>query len=420
MKILVDGMNFELTRGSGIKTYTRSLINALKENSHTVDILSQQKFSKVKYTTPGEMYIAAMSQEFGSVSLRRKIKSLFDFPLNKFKGDISLTSALRAHLISLGGTSEWEVVSRIRVNPGLFFKSFARAAANFSGKSLSEYKDNDALFLSSPIPIYLKGRLNVLTVHDIIPVTHPWLVSNSSAVANVFARTLEYSLKRADKVVCVSEKTRLDLLSRFLVDERKLHVVYQPSKFLPSIGVNHENDYEILEQFGVKAKSYILFVGAIEPKKNLMALLSTVKRYKNIPDLIIIGQFAWMSEREKKMISEMTGRVRHLGFLSDYEVGAFFRNSKAFVFPSVIEGFGLPVLEALSNGIPCVVSDIDIFKELFGDNVFYAESAHAESLRDAIADAISCNDEFRKRGAVFVGEKFSQNKFSSGIENILR
>ena len=212
----------------------------------------------------------------------------------------------------------------------------------------------------------------------------------------------------------------MDLLSRFEVDERKLHVVYQPSKFLPSFETSHESDYEILESFGVKAKSYILFVGAIEPKKNLMTLLSAVKRYKNIPDLIVIGEFAWMSEREKKLISEMTGRVRHLGFISDYELGVFYRNSQAFVFPSVIEGFGLPVLEALSNGIPCVVSNIDIFNELFEDNVFYAESANLESLRDAITEAVSCTDEFRKRGAIFVGKKFSQNQFSGGIKNILR
>lgn len=424
MKILIDGMNFEMRRGTGIKTYSRSVVTALSGQGHEIKLLSQQSFKSIKHVTPLAGYLAetANIKNLQRIRLREKLFSHITQIGASYKGDIDLAEdKIKEDLYNLHG-EEWYKIDQLKVSPGLFLRSFVRAGLGLGITKVPKVRDSEVLFLTSPIPIYLPNKLNILTVHDVIPLTHPWLMDRWSNIAKAVGKTLEYTIAKADKIICVSESTRKELLNLFNVDERKLHVVYQPCRFsLVEQNSNKETDAAVLEEFGLSYNTpYILFVGAIEPKKNLLNLLKAMQLNKSLPQLIVIGQFAWSSEQERIMISELKGRVRHLGFLPDHELNILQKNAAAFVFPSIVEGFGLPVLEAMWNGVPCVLSDIPVFRELFLNHAHFIDPYNPAAIAEGIIGALDSSVKERKLAAEYVQEKFSQQKFKEGLLNVIQ
>jgi len=425
MKILVDGLNFELQRGTGIKTYARSVIAALHGNGHSIDLLSQQSMPKVRHVFPLDAYLAASAAstalENGRESIVNRLIRHLSLLGRSFKGDINLHTSQSAGLLNRYQCEEWSYIDRIRVAPGLFLRSFTYAALGLGISNISGCHDDDVLFLSSPIPIRLRGRMNILTVHDVIPLSHPWLIDRWAAIAKAFEQTLECTLKTADKVICVSEATKRELLNRFKVDERKLHVVYQPCRYSlqPELD-DRTSEQPLLESLGLTQEPYILFVGAIEPKKNLFNLLQAVKLNRKLPKLVIVGSFAWSSSRERALIPNLRDRVQHLGYLSDRELEVVLRNASAFVFPSIIEGFGLPALEAIWKGVPCVLSDIPVFRELFGDHAQYVDPHEPGSIADGILRAMSVGVEQLEAARIRVRERFNLDNFKKELNNVLK
>jgi len=423
MKILVDGLNFELQRGTGIKTYTRSVLAALHAHGHSIDILSQQDMPKIRHVSPLDAYLASTLPSTSVANNKRKIYDRWMQHLSllgrSFKGDINLHESHGGKLLSQYQSKEWAYVDKIRVDPGLFLRSFTRAGLGLGVSNISGCHDHEILFLSSPIPIRVRGRMNVLTVHDVIPLSHPWLMDRWSTIAQAVGKTLEYTLKSADKIICVSNTTKLELLNRFSVDERKLHVVYQPCRYSLSDELD-ESGQPSLEGLGLEKDSYILFVGAIEPKKNLFNLLKAVQHNKNLPKLVVVGQFAWSSTRERGLIADLKGRVQHLGYLPDRELEVVLKNASAFVFPSITEGFGLPALEAMWKGVPCVLSDIPVFRELFAEHAEFVDPHDPGSIAEGIQHVIRRNKKDTQVAMNYVRKKFSLTQFEKGLNYVVK
>jgi glycosyltransferase involved in cell wall biosynthesis len=422
MKILVDGLNFELPRGTGIKTYTRSVLTALGELGHSTDLLSQQSVPKVKHVSPLDAYMAVTTSAPSSRrSLGERLLSHIRTVGRSFQGDIDLRANQDSRLLGRLQCEEWRHIDRLRIAPGLFLKSFARAGLGLGISAVPRCRDNEVFFLTSPIPIRLPGRLNILTVHDVIPLSHPWLMDRWSTIAKAVGKTLEYTLAKADKVICVSDVTRQELVTRFKVDERKLHVVYQPCRYsLVAEKPDEESERAVLEALGLSGEPYILFVGAIEPKKNLLNVLKAFELNKKLPQLIVVGPFAWSSSRERAMISGLGGRVRHLGFLPDRELDVLQKHATAFVFPSIVEGFGLPVLEAMWHGVPCVVSDIPVFHELFAGQAVFVDPYDPSSIAAGLYDVTSTKAIGREAMVSFVRERYSLRTFVKGLNDVIQ
>jgi glycosyltransferase involved in cell wall biosynthesis len=424
MRVLIDGLNFELQHGTGIKTYTRSLIAALHANGNDIDILSEQNIPKLKYVFPVDVYLSAKldfrQQSFARKNIRdRLIQNLIPFT-RSFRGDINLRTTNENQVLSHYFCREWSHINKLRISPSLFARSFVRAGLNLGLSNISSCEDNDILFLSSPIPVRLRGRINILTVHDCIPLSHPWLLERGPTVASIIGRTLDYTIKTADKIICISESTKIELLKRFNLEEKKLHVVYQPCRYSLAPEVDSEdNDQLFLEQFRLGDAPYILFIGAIEPKKNLYNLLKTVQQNKNLPKLVIVGQFAWSSSRERDLIANLSGRVQHLGYLTDKEVEMILKNASAFVFPSFVEGFGLPPLEAMWKEVPCVLSNIPVFKELFHDHAEFVDPYDLVSIYKGILRALARSSSERAAAKTYVQKTFSLTNFRKKLENVI-
>ncbi len=417
MKILVDALNFELPHGTGIKTYSRNVISALSHHGHSVDLLSEKSIATIKSVSPIASYLAAISSNStGRTNLSSRIISKLHG--RNHSGIVGLREVEIRHLLAITQTKEWECIDQMRVFPGLFVKSFIRSGLGLGVSTIPKSSNADALFLTSPIPVYLSRGLNILTVHDIIPLTHPWLLDRWTTIAKAIGSTLEGLFKKVDKVICVSETTRQQLLSRFTVDERKLHVVYQPCKF-SNMGETWDEltEHNILEGLGLTNEPYVLFVGAIEPKKNVLNLLNAFKFNNRLPKLVLVGPFAWSSEKERALITSMPEKVRHLGYLTDNELYVLQKHAKTFVFPSIVEGFGLPVVEAMWQGVPCVVSDIPVFRELFHNYAVFVDPYDSWSISEGITSAINSDCIDRDAMIEFVRKKFSFKSFSESLKN---
>lgn len=187
----------------------------------------------------------------------------------------------------------------------------------------------------------------------------------------------EYAVKQADKLIAVSEWTKKQLVERLGADEKKITVIYEgvSNKYMKK-----KFSSEYLRQIRYKyslAKEYILFVGTIQPRKNLIRLIeafaSFIPGLKNSPNrecwLVIAGKLGWMYDEilaaPKKFGVEK--QVKFIGRVAEADLAAIYHDARLFVWPSLMEGFGLPVLEAMSVGVPVIISNRGALPEVAGE-----------------------------------------------------
>lgn len=177
-----------------------------------------------------------------------------------------------------------------------------------------------------------------------------------------------YVCRFARFIFSVSEFSKREIISNYGVPEKKVSVVPNAWQHMMRIRPAEES---VFSKYGLKQKKYFLSLSTIAPNKNLKWVLNVAKEN---PDktFAIAGSLNPIRFGMDLNIDDLKN-VKFLGYISDGEFVTLAKNSEAFVFPSFYEGFGLPPLEALSVGAPIIVSDIDVFKEIFGDSVHYVD-----------------------------------------------
>lgn len=230
----------------------------------------------------------------------------------------------------------------------------------------------------------------VTTVHDLIPLRFPGLVPWRHRWA--VRALLGGALRRATRIIVVSEATRADLLGRYPVPAGRVHVIPEAAdpRFAPPARADRIG---LRDRYGLRLP-YVLFVGLLEPKKNLAGLLAAVARLRargawGETELVIAGAPGWGPEaRETATRLGGSGVVRFLGAVPDGDLPALYGEALAFVFPSLWEGFGLPVLEAMASGAPVIASRRGALPEVAGDAALLVEP-EPEPLADALGTVLA-------------------------------
>jgi alpha-1,3-rhamnosyl/mannosyltransferase len=227
----------------------------------------------------------------------------------------------------------------------------------------------------------------VSTFHDLsifkYPAFHP------QARRAYMARELPKALKRADVIITDSNYTRAEVIE---------YSGFDPSSVL-TIPLAASGEFkrrteieckEILSKFQLNYQGYVLYAGTVEPRKNLMSLLDA---YEALPaslrqrtPLVVAGYKGWRSEdvHERLEKAHAAGWAKYLGFVSAEDLPILFSAAKTFVYPSIYEGFGLPVLEALASGVPVVCSDASSLPEVAGEAALMCEHADVNTLTQLI------------------------------------
>jgi glycosyltransferase involved in cell wall biosynthesis len=229
-----------------------------------------------------------------------------------------------------------------------------------------------------------------LVVHDLIAF-RPDVHANRRA-ARIERATLPLALRRAQLALCDSEATRADLVERFQSAGPKSAVVY------PGVsGLFFEPPAATAEHYGL-AQPFVLCAGTLEPRKNLARVLDAFAHVRSDALLAIVGPRGWDYDEILARAHGLGDRVRVLGEVSDEDLAALYRLCAVFCFPSLYEGFGLPLLEAMAAGAACLTSNVSSLPEVGGDAVRYVEPTSVGAIAATLAELLESEPERRRLG----------------------
>lgn len=258
------------------------------------------------------------------------------------------------------------------------------------------------------IPFAKIERL-IVTVHDLIYLNFPQL--RPPWLKNIAIElVIKNAVNRASKIIAVSESTRKDILERFPRIKEKIEVIYEASESLFNKIEDREKLLRVRRKYSLP-QEFILFVGSLKKHKNIERLIdafSDLKKSKNIQEeLVIVGRFR---PREKKILEKINSSgVFYLGEVPSEDLAGIYNLASLLVLPSLYEGFGLPVLEAQSCGLPVVLSNIATLKEIAQDSAVFVNPYKIDEIRDALYNVIT-NTELRN-GLIIKGYR-NRERFS--------
>lgn len=241
------------------------------------------------------------------------------------------------------------------------------------------------------IPYQYKGR-SVVTIHDLAIYTHPeWFPPKQSFSIDVLVPS---SIKKSQQVIAVSEATAKSIEKQFHTSSDRVNVIYEGVNPVPKVSAAAAKKIRAEKQVG---KRYFFFVGTIEPRKNIEGLvkafdqaLKTLGKRSHDIQLVIAGGKGWKHESIFRTIarSHFSSNIRYVGYISAEEKAALLKGALAFVFPSFWEGFGLPVIEAESVGVPVITSSTSSLPEVGGKAVMSVDPKNVSSIAKAMVSIV--------------------------------
>lgn len=234
------------------------------------------------------------------------------------------------------------------------------------------------------LPMRIPRRVaRVVTIHDLC-----W--RHAPETMRVSTRWLDRMLmpravREADRVIAVSVATRDALATAFPAQARNLRMVHEAAGAMTAPGSR-----EMLQSLGIELP-FVLFVGTVEPRKNLSRLVQAIDRVEGFPQLVIAGSRGWGASQPSLAADR---RLRWLGAVDDATLATLYAHAEFLALPSLYEGFGLPLLEALSHGTPVLFGDNSSMPEVAGDAGLGVNAESVESIADGLARLLT-DDGFR-------------------------
>ena len=230
-----------------------------------------------------------------------------------------------------------------------------------------------------PMGIEKTGVRSVLTMHDLIWVKHPEFYPLIDRI--LYTKKYRRSCMQADAIIATSQQTKDDLVALWHIDEKKISVVYQGCNPIFSTRATQEQKDSVRRKYQLPAE-FILNVGAIEARKNQIRILQALKQLKNDIPLVIVGKSTDYQPTLLEAIAanRLTDRVLLINEARTDEMPAIYQMASLFVFPSLSEGFGIPIVEALQSEIPVIAAKGSCLEESGGNCCQYFDPNDTEEL----------------------------------------
>lgn len=295
----------------------------------------------------------------------------------------------------------WYADYRIYPLPQLSLLPFAATVGNIQLHHVAKKLALDVLFDPTGIAPFLMfdgSYVRAVTIHDAIPFIFP---ETQPLPTRAVFRTLVAAARRsADVILTVSNSASKDLQEHAGFRTDQIHVV--PLAAGDPAEMDAPEVERILETMKV-SRPYLLFVGALHPRKNLPRVIEAFEKLRMeqalAAQLVIVGPRSWGAHDTLRAVIEASGsdrddRIAYTGFVTDGELNALYRGARGLVFPSLYEGFGLPVLEAMRRGTAVITSDRSSLPEVAGDAVILVDPENVASIAQAM-DALLRDDALR-------------------------
>jgi len=278
----------------------------------------------------------------------------------------------------------------------------------------SKLKSTDVLWHPANIALPLRGR-HIVTIHDMSVYAGPEWFSRSF-LAKYYA-FLPLVANRSYHILTVSEFSKSEIIRYLKVKPSKVSVGYNGvcELFTPS----NQSDVQNVKVKSKLDRKYVLSVGTLEPRKNLKTLIEAwkISGLAESHDLILVGGKVNIFSNAGFEDSEFeTHSIRLMGYVSDLDLASLYSGAAGFVYLSVYEGFGLPILESLSCGCPVLASDIPVFRELFNPWVMFTEHTNVASVSKSLIKLV--DNPILPPPRYQLQEKFNWNQTSKVIQDI--
>lgn len=416
----IDGLNLAMHRGTGVATYARTLGRSIAELGRPPDMIFGLP---VHPRSPSDLRETLFFAELGSQAERDA--SVGDTKPNRPR---LLVSPLPRRLV------EVPVAGRVhadafadRLPPFSRLYSFGSlwnvAARHFRryGRFLTVYMNQPPAIMhwTYPVPIRLRGAANIYTVHDLVPLRLP---HTSLENKRMHHRLLRACVRQAPRICTVSEASRQDIIALLDADPAKVVNCHQSIDPVPGISPD-DLATQLRSLFDLEPQGYFLYFGAIEPKKNVGRLIEAYLTAETSTPLVIVGGRSWRPEDELRLLGAagsrgLSGvdRIRKLDYLPRRLLDPLIAGARAVLFPSLYEGFGLPVVEALARGVPTITSTAGSLPEVAGEAAILVDPYEVSAIAAAIG-RIDRDEHLRCilaaagpiRAAAFSGDRFQAN-----------
>ncbi len=400
LHVCIDGLNLSLMKPTGIATYARNLGARLHDMDFKVSVLFDKRLDE---SAPELLYESTFYEAISKPSEkeRRPRQSFMHYLLIPFYFLKTISYFIRSPLAKehtfFGVVEQEGIKARLPVFDSMYnswgIYRLAQCYFLMFGKLLPIrlHPTPDVMHWTCPIPARVVGAKNYYTIHDIIPLRLPYATQDNK---KFFHDMLLQIIKSADRLITVSEFSKKDIVTHLKVEQDRVTNTYQDvflsetwSSDRALLSIN-----QLRAQFSLLPQEYFLFVGAIEPKKNVVRLLEAYLSANVTQKLLVVGPLAWQSDKEQVLFKQHQECVIYLNHVSSDTLNVLLRHARALIFASLFEGFGLPVIEAMSVGLPVITSNVSSLPEIAGDSAYFVNPYNVGEIAVAI-HRLSTDDE---------------------------
>ncbi|QMU27227.1 glycosyltransferase family 4 protein [Adhaeribacter radiodurans] len=263
--------------------------------------------------------------------------------------------------------------------------------------------------LSNELPFFLnKSKVRkVVTIHDLIFLRFPELYKPHDRL--IYRAKFKAACQTADKIIAVSQQTQQDLIQFYNIPAEKTEVIYQDCNPIFHQAIPAETLRAVKQKYYLPDK-YLLCVGTLERRKNHLHLFKAWQKsgLTDTHDLVLIGKRLPYAAHLDTYIREnkLTAKVHFLPYIPFQELPAIYQLAQVFVYPSLFEGFGIPILEALNSGVPVVTSTGSCFTEAGGEAALYAAPDDVTQLAEHLT--LICSDQTLRQQLIKTGHEHAQ------------
>ncbi|MBN8938918.1 MAG: glycosyltransferase family 4 protein [Rhizobiales bacterium] len=432
--ILFEGRNLTLKKGTGIATYARNLTAIAKQQGFRAEVVigTDRPIHRAAASLSEVMLLDAhkAANSPGLQAIKSYVRGLLPVPFGIKTKPVEWSGMVihpaRANLLAEFSTTHAAYD---------LFEAADQHLIRFGRRAKLNVPSPDLFHATHPTPLMVRGCPNIYTIHDLVPLRLPYATLDKKGL---FFDTVKCLARDADHIVTVSEHSRRDIIEFLGIDEKRVTNTYQAVS-LPKALTDRpmdEVETDLANIFHLERDGYFLFVGAIEPKKNVAALIDAYVASGSRHPLILAGGLGWQYDEDLAKIEDprfisyrivdgtiRTHRqVRHHAYVPLAHLVSLMRGARGVLFPSLYEGFGLPVLEAMALGTPVMTSNVSSLPEIAGDAALLVDPYD----RDQMAKAIRSLDgdeglraDLRQRGQVQAA-LFSPERYSERIASLYK
>lgn len=291
-------------------------------------------------------------------------------------------------------------------------------------------KDGLDLFhgLSHEIPfsIHKSSVKSIVTIHDLIFKIYP--KTYSLIDRSIYDYKFKYSCRNSDKIIAISESTKKDIVNQYKIHPDKIEVIYQSCNPL-FYNLNKDNNHQQVLQGYKIPREYLLYVGSVIQRKNLIGI---IKSYEHLPKdlqipLVVIGNGRHYKTEVQKLIKKK--KLEHLiiwvnNLKSNSHLQIIYQNSQALIYPSLYEGFGIPIVEALLSKTPVITSNLSSLPEAGGADSYYLDNPEnaaemALGIEAVLTDSVR-RERMKEEGWLYAMNQFDPEKLSERIYDLYK